>query len=180
MCVPPQAAMAIASAGAEFMEYQAEVENYDNAIATNARNRISAVNARDIQISQAQLKNEQEQGALADKRFQNALEAAKNSETYKTAAGEDNIIGRSIDQALGMRIAQGLRNDTKFSVQSNMVSDASEMDAMEIQARLEGRLAQIVDPNPPSAAAAMFGMATSAASGYGSLPSGTTWGEIFS
>ena len=53
------------------------------------------------------------------------------------------------------------------------------MDALEIEARLNGRLAQIVDPNPPSAAEAMIGMATAAYSGHSSVPEGTSWGDVF-
>ncbi len=178
MC-EPATAMAIASAGAKYIEYTNDVANYEAQTVTNANNRRSAIRARDIQISQAQVKNEQEQGALADKKFDNALKAAKNSETYKVAAGEDNIVGRSVDQALGMRIAEGLRNETKLSVQSDMVNQQAKMDAMESQARLEGRLAQIVDPNPPSPAEAVLGMATAGATGYNSTEA-ATWGDFFS
>ncbi len=178
MC-EPATAMAIASAGAKYIEYTNDVANYEAQTVTNANNRRSAIRARDIQISQAQVKNEQEQGALADKKFDNALKAAKNSETYKVAAGEDNMVGRSVDQALGMRIAEGLRNETKLSVQSDMVNQQAKMDALEIQARLEGRLAQIVDPNPPSPAEAVLGMATAGATGYNSTEA-ATWGDFFS
>ena len=180
MCVPPQVAFAAASAGLKYIEYTNEVANYEAQVVTNANNRRSAVRARDIQISQAQVKNEQEQGKIADEKFNNVLAAAKNAATYKTAAGEDNIVGRSVDQALGMRIAEGLRNETKLSVQSDMVNQQAKMDALEIQARLEGRLAQIVDPNPPSPAEAVLGMATSAYAGHQSVEKGTTWGEVFS
>ena len=117
---------------------------------------------------------------FADEKFNNVLQAAKNSETLKTAAGEDNIVGRSVDQALGMRIAEGLRNETKLSVQSDMVNQQANMDAMEIQARLEGRLAQIVDPNPPSPAEAVIGMATAGFQGANAVPPKTTWGDVFS
>ena len=179
MC-EPATAMAIASGGMKYIEYTNEVADYEAQTVNNANNRSSAIRARDIQISQAQVKNEQEQGALADKKFDNALKAAKNSETYKTAAGEDNIVGRSVDQALGMRIAEGLRNDTKLSVQSDMVNQQANMDAMEIQARLEGRLAQIVDPNPPSPEEAVIGMATAGFQGANAVPPKTTWGDVFS
>lgn len=180
MCVPPQIAMAVASAGMMYMEYTNDVSDYNQTTANNANNRRSAVNARDMQIRQTSLRQEQENDKLADEKFNNVLQAAKNSETLKTAAGEDNILGRSIDRALNMSIADGLRNDTKLSIQSDMVNQKAGMDAMEIQARLEGRLGQIVDPNPPSAAEAVIGMATSAYTGHQSVPKGTTWGNMFS
>lgn len=178
MCVPPQVAFAAASAGLKYIEYTNEVANYEAQVVTNANNRRSAVRARDIQISQTRLRNEQEQGKITDEKFNNVLAAAKNSATLKTAAGEDNIVGRSIDQALGMSVAEGLRNDTKLSIQSKMIDQQAGMDALEIQARLEGRLAQIVDPNPPSPAEAVLGMATAGATGYNSTEA-ATWGDFF-
>lgn len=179
MC-EPATAMAIGSAGMKYMEYTNEVADYEAKTVNNANNRSSAIRARDIQISQRQLQSEQQAGAIADKKFDNAIAALENSETYKTAAGEDNIIGRSIDQALGMRVAEGLRNDSKLSEQGKMEISQAKMDGMEIQARLEGRLAQIVDPNPPSVEQAVIGMATAGYMGANSVEAGTTWGDVFS
>lgn len=178
MC-EPATAMAIASAGSKYMEHENAVANYDNVTTNNYNNRVRAVSARNLSISQAQVKNEQEQGVIADKKFNNIIAAMKNTETYKTASGEDNIIGRSIDQALGMRVAEGLRNDSKLSTQSDMINKQAEMDRLEIEARLDGRLAQIVDPNPPSVAEALIGMGTAAVSGANSIDKGTTWGDVF-
>jgi hypothetical protein len=179
MCVPPQVALAIASAGAKYIEHENAVADYDATVVNNYSNRVNAVRSRDLSISQAKLKNEQERGVITDKKFANAIASLRNTEAFKTAAGEDNIVGRSIDQALNMRISDGLRNDTKLSTQANMIDQQSKMDALEIQARLEGRLAQIVDPNPPSVQEAMIGMVTSGASGYNSTEA-NTWGEFFS
>lgn len=179
MCVPPQVAMAIGQAGMKVIEHENDVADYNNTVNTNYGNRINAVRARDLSISQAKLKNEQQQGVITDKKFANAVAALKNTETFKTAAGEDNIVGRSIDQALNMRIADSLRNATKLSTQSNMIDEQAKMDALEIQARLEGRLAQIVDPNPPSVEEAIIGAAAAGASGYNSTDA-QTWGDFFS
>ena len=178
MC-EPATAMAIASAGAKYMEHENAVANYDNVTANNYNNRVRAVSARDLSISQAQVKSEQEQGVIADKKFNNIIAAMQNTETYKTASGEDNILGRSIDQALGMRVAEGLRNDNKLSTQGDMISKQAEMDRLEIEARLDGRLGQIVDPNPPSVAEALIGMGTAAVSGANSIDERTTWGDVF-
>lgn len=179
MC-EPATAMAIATAGAKYMEYTNDVADYEATVVNNANNRSSAIRARDIQISQRQLQSEQQAGAIADKKFDNAIAALKNSATYKTAAGEDNILGRSIDQALGQRVAEGLRNDSKLSEQAKMEMAQAKMDGMEIQARLEGRLAQIVDPRPPSVEEAVIGMATAGFQGANAVPTGTTWGQVFS
>lgn len=181
MC-EPATAMAIASAGQKYMEHETAVDNYEATINTNYNNRVSAVRSRDLSISQAQVKNEQQQGAITDRKFDNVIAALRNSETFKTASGEDNILGRSVDQALGSRVAAGLRNDTKLTVQGNMINQQARMDALEIEARLDGRLAQIVDPNPPSVEEAMIGMATSAYSGKASVDAvnpNMTWGDVF-
>jgi hypothetical protein len=179
MC-EPATVMAIASAGAKYIEHENAVADYDATVVNNYNNRVNAVRSRDLSISQAKLKNEQERGVITDKKFANAIASLRNTEAFKTAAGEDNIVGRSIDQALNIRIADGLRNDTKLSTQASMIDQQSKMDALEIQARLEGRLAQIVDPNPPSVQEAIIGMATSGFQGANSVPEGTTWAQVFS
>ena len=61
--------------------------------------------------------------------------------------------------------------------QSKFFSQQADMDAKGIQAQLEGRLAQIVDPSPPDMMTAIVKGGANAASAGASMKE-TSWGDI--
>jgi len=173
MCGPAAASAALSMAGS-VMEYNEANENYVAAVDANNRTRVSAIRSRDLQISQTQLRNEQEQNKLADEKFDNLIKGIENAESFKTAAGEDNIIGRSIHMALSDR----LRNASKISTQASYVNQQANVDALGIQAQLEGRLASVVDPAKPNLGSYMIKGASSAFGNYASIGGGTSWSDL--
>ena len=178
MCDPASAAAALAIAGG-VMEWQEANANYSAQVDANNKTRVSAVKARDLQISQTQLRNQQEQDQLADEKFGNLLKGIETSSAFRTAAGEDNIVGRSIQHAMNDRVADRLRNSSKLSTQSNYINQNASVDAQGIQAQLEGRLASVVDPIKPNATAAIVKTSSSALGAYGGVGGDTKWGEVF-
>jgi hypothetical protein len=177
MCGPAAASAALSMAGS-VMEYNEANENYVAAVDANNRSRVSAIRSRDLQISQTQLRNEQEQNKLADEKFDNLIKGIENAESFKTAAGEDNIIGRSIHMALSDRVADRLRNASKISTQASYVNQQANVDALGIQAQLEGRLASVVDPAKPNLGSYMIKGASSAFGNYASIGGGTSWSDL--
>jgi len=179
MCGPvtPAIAGAALSMVGSVMEYNEANENYVSAVDANNRSRVSAIRSRDLQISQTQLRNEQEQNKLADEKFDNLIKGIENAESFKTAAGEDNIVGRSIFMALNDRVADRLRNSSKITTQARYVNQQANVDALGIQAQLEGRLASIVDPAKPNLGTYLVKGASSAMSTGGSLK-GSNWSDF--
>jgi hypothetical protein len=176
MCEPATAA-AMLSVGSSVLEYNENRQAYNDTVAANQRTRMSAVQSRDLQISQTQLRNQQEQERIAEQKFDNLLASIEQTESFKTAAGEDNIVGRSIQMALSDRVADGLRNRSRLSGQSKMVDQQMILDSQGIQAQLEGRLAQIQDPRPPSLIGAVVkggANAMAASSGF----TNTSWADL--
>lgn len=177
MCGPAATSAAL-SIGGSIMEYNEANENYVAAVDANNRTRVSAIRSRDLQISQTQLRNQQEQEKIADEKFDNLIKGIETAESFKTAAGEDNIIGRSIQMALNDRLADRLRNATKLTTQGQMINQQAKIDALGIQAQLEGRLASVVDPVKPSLGTYLVKGAAGAMSNYKSIGGGTTWGDF--
>ena len=176
MCEPATAA-AVLSVGSSVLEYNEQVGAYNDTVAANQRTRVSAIQSRDLQISQTQLRNQQEQERIAEQKFDNLLASIEQTESFKTAAGEDNIVGRSIQMALSDRVADGLRNRSRLSGQSKMVDQQMIMDSQGIQAQLEGRLAQIQDPRPPSLIGAVIKGGANAMAAGGSMK-GVAWSDF--
>lgn len=173
----PQAAMAGASAVGSVMEHNEKVSAYNDTVDANNRTRASAIDSSQLQISQTRLKEEQQQGNILEQKFDNLIKGIETRETLKTAALEDNIVGRSVTLALNDAVADRLRNETRMEQQSKFFSQQADMDAKGIQAQLEGRLAQIVDPSPPDMMTAIVKGGANAASA-GSSMKGTSWGDI--
>jgi len=173
----PQAAMAGASAVGSVMEHNEKVSVYNDTVDANNRTRTSAIDSSQLQISQTRLKEEQQQGNILEQKFDNLIKGIETRETLKTAALEDNIVGRSVTLALNDAVADRLRNETRMEQQSKFFSQQSDIDARGIQAQLDGRLAQIVDPAPPDMMTAIIKGGANAASA-GSSMKDTTWGDI--
>jgi hypothetical protein len=173
----PQAAMAGASAVGSVMEHNEKVSAYNDTVDANNRTRTSAIDSSQLQISQTRLKEEQQQGNILEQKFDNLIKGIETRETLKTAALEDNIVGRSVTLALNDAVADRLRNETRMEQQSKFFSQQSDIDAKGIQAQLDGRLAQIVDPAPPDMMTAIIKGGANAASA-GSSMKDTTWGDI--
>lgn len=177
MCNP-----AAAAAGLQVVkgvaEYNTEVANYDARIQANTATRRSALSSRDLQIQQNTLRNEQEQNRIADEKLIKMAEAYKKEEAYKTAVGEDNIVGRTVLRSINLRVADRLRDINKLDDTGEAIADQSLMDARGIQAQLEGRLAQIVDPPKPSLTNAAINTAVSATTSYAGVGGKTTWADV--
>lgn len=179
MCVPPQVAMAGASAVGSVMEHNEKVSVYNDTVDANNRTRASAVDSSQLQISQTRLKEEQQQGNILEQKFDNLIKGIETRETLKTATLEDNIVGRSVTLALNDAVADRLRNETRMEQQSKFFSQQSDIDAKNIQAQLDGRLAQIVDPTPPDMMGTLIKGGVGAVSAGNSLGANTSWGDIF-
>lgn len=173
----PQAAMAGASAVGSIMEHNEKVSVYNDTVDANNRTRASAIDSSQLQISQTRLKEEQQQGNILEQKFDNLIKGIETRETLKTAALEDNIVGRSVTLALNDAVADRLRNETRMEQQSKFFSQQADMDAKGIQAQLEGRLAQIVDPSPPDMMTAIVKGGANAMSAGASMKN-TEWGDI--
>lgn len=178
MCVPPAIAAAGLAVAGGIMEYQQANAEYSATVDANNKTRVSAIKSRDLQISQTQLRNQQEQDKLADEKFDNLIKGIETEAAFRTAVGEDNIVGRSIQHAMNDRVADRLRNTSKIKTQSSYINQSASVDAQGIQAQLEGRLASVVDPLKPSAAAAVVKTASSAFGAYGGVGGDTTWSSL--
>ena len=178
MCVPPAVASAGLNIAKGVMKYNTAVANYDQKIDANFKSRMSAMQSRDLQISQNRLRNEQEQARIADEKLIKMAEAYKKEAAYKVAVGEDGIVGRTILRGINLRVADRLRDINKLDETGKSIVDQSLMDARGIQAQLEGRLAQIVDPVKPNLGAYMAEAGVNAATSYAQIGGKTTWSDI--
>lgn len=178
MCVPPQVAMAGASAAGSIIEHNEKVSAYNDTVDANNRTRASAIDSSQLQISQIRLKEEQQQGNILEQKFDNLIKGIETKETLKTAVLEDNILGRSVNLALSDAVADRLRNETRMEQQSKFISQQSQTDAKGITSQLEGRLAQIVDPTPPDLMGTLIKGGANAMAAGNSMQ-GTTWGDLF-
>lgn len=173
----PQAAMMGASVASSALEYNESVGEYNRTVDANQRTRASAVDSSALQISQTRLREEQEQGRIIEQKFDNMIKGIETKEALKTAALEDNILGRSVNIALSDAVADRLRNETRMEQQSKFFSQQASIDSQGIQAQLEGRLAQIQDPEPPSLIGAVVKGGANAMS-TGQNFEGTTWSDF--
>ena len=82
MCEPATAA-AMLSVGSSVLEYNENRQAYNDTVAANQRTRMSAVQSRDLQISQTQLRNQQEQERIAEQKFDNLLASIEQTESFK-------------------------------------------------------------------------------------------------
>jgi hypothetical protein len=80
--------------------------------------------------------------------------------------------------ALSDRVADRLRNASKISTQASYVNQQANVDALGIQAQLEGRLASIVDPAKPNLTSYLVKGAASAAGNYAAVGGKTTWASL--
>ena len=80
--------------------------------------------------------------------------------------------------ALSDRVADRLRNASKISTQASYVNQQANVDALGIQAQLEGRLASIVDPAKPNLGTYMVKGAAGALGNYASIGGGTSWSDL--
>jgi len=177
MCNP-----AAAAAGLQVVkgvaDYNTEVANYDARIQANTATRRSAISSRDLQIQQNILRNEQEQNRIADEKLIKMAEAYKKEASYKTAVGEDNIVGRTVLRSINLRVADRLHDMNKLDDTGEAITAQSLIDARGIQAQLEGRLAQIVDPVKPDPFAAVVNTAVDAGTSYAAVGGDTTWADV--
>ena len=177
MCGPAEAA-----AGLKVVQgiqtHNTKVAMYDSKIAANTATRRSAISSRDLQIQQNILRNEQEQNRIADEKLIKMAEAYKKEASYKTAVGEDNIVGRTVLRSINLRVADRLRDMNKLDDTGEAITAQSLIDARGIQAQLEGRLAQIVDPVQPDPFAAIVNTAVDAGTSYAAVGGDTTWSDV--
>lgn len=80
--------------------------------------------------------------------------------------------------ALSDRVADRLRNASKISTQASYVNQQANVDALGIQAQLEGRLASIVDPAKPNLGTYLVKGAAGAVGNYASIGGGTSWSDL--
>ena len=165
MC-DPATGLAVAKAGVGFIQQNAEAKQQN---ARYEANRVNAINARDLKISQLNLRGQQEQEKNQQEQQALSVESLRQQARAIAAAGEAGVGGHSVDALLRDFEAQKLRGLTNLSTDSDNLSQQLNMEREGLDAEMMSRIGSVAQAEQPSLGMAVLGGAMDAAGAYASV-----------
>jgi len=153
MALPPQAYMAIAQTGMEFI--QAGKKAREDQARYN-ENRMAAVAARDLKISALTQRAIQESEVVADDKMALAIKALETKESQVVAAGEAGVSGKSVQQQIDLTEARKLRGMSKYNKTIDNLLTQVELEGAGLNAEALNRINSLQQGQPPSLGAAII------------------------
>ena len=160
MALPPQAYIAIAQTGMQFLEAgkkaREDQARYD-------ANRIAAVAARDLKIGALTTRAIQESEVVADDKMALAIKALETKESQVVSAGEAGVAGKSVKQQIDLTEARKLRGMSKYNKTIDNLLTQVELEGAGLNAEALNNINRMQQGQPPSLMSAVVSGVSSVA-----------------